>query len=213
MKTQGRQIAVVVSNSSSLPKHPTATMPSTVIPSTKQAEMLEVLSPVDTDTAILTAELSKRPGKRSRGCKVSFSNPVTSTSVMMDMPPVKLRAFAHKVVTPAELAALQMVQVMKVLTESGVDHKGRDSWTVQESRAQSAQMQSSSWAEAKDAQVGPVQSQLGLSCPGWGWPWVQVNPAGFWVKSETRIKEVFGQKKMYGIQNTPGTWELWLWCN
>lgn len=62
--------------------------------------MWEVLSPTEADAALLIAESNKCPAKRGGGCKVSLSNPVASTGMMTDTPPVKWKAFAPKVITP-----------------------------------------------------------------------------------------------------------------
>ncbi|KAJ7823958.1 hypothetical protein B0H14DRAFT_3729505 [Mycena olivaceomarginata] len=109
-KSQDGQPAATEAGPAPIPKCPSATTPGAVTPNVKRArktpqtpeqpETLEVPSPVAADEALTAAETSKRPPKRTRGRKVSFSNPVASTSATTDTPPAKRRAFAHKVITP-----------------------------------------------------------------------------------------------------------------
>ncbi|KAJ7320716.1 hypothetical protein DFH08DRAFT_890070 [Mycena albidolilacea] len=109
-KSQGGQLAAATFGPSSLSKRPTATTPGTVTPNAKRArkaiqtpeqtEIREVPSPSEADAALLTAESSKRPAKRARNRKVSFSNSVALADATTDAPPAKRKAFAPKVITP-----------------------------------------------------------------------------------------------------------------
>ncbi|KAJ7877110.1 hypothetical protein B0H14DRAFT_2713265 [Mycena olivaceomarginata] len=95
-KSQGEQLAAEAS----------ATTPGTVTPNAKRArkavqtETREVPTPSEAEAALLTAESSKRPAKRARNRKVSFSNPVALADATTDTPPAKRKAFAPKVITP-----------------------------------------------------------------------------------------------------------------
>ncbi|KAJ7838215.1 hypothetical protein B0H14DRAFT_3701062 [Mycena olivaceomarginata] len=109
-KAQGAQPAATAVGPAPVPKRLSATTPGAVTPNAKRArktpqtpeqpETLEVPSPAAADDALTAAETSKRPPKRTRGRKASFSNPVASMSAAADTPPAKRRAFAHKVITP-----------------------------------------------------------------------------------------------------------------
>ncbi|KAJ7366285.1 hypothetical protein DFH08DRAFT_948324 [Mycena albidolilacea] len=109
-KSQGGQLAAAVSGSNSIPKCLTATTPGTITPNAKrvrkliqtpeEVELLEVPSPSEAEAAVITVETNKRPAKRTRGHKVSFTNPVASTGETTDTPPAKRKVFVHKVFIP-----------------------------------------------------------------------------------------------------------------
>ncbi|KAJ7894920.1 hypothetical protein B0H14DRAFT_3640701 [Mycena olivaceomarginata] len=112
-KSQGGQPAATEAGPAPIPKRPTATTPGAVTPNAKQVkkslqtpeqtETLEVSSPAEADEALVAAEASKRPTKRARGRKVSFSNPVASTSATTDTPPGEEESICAQVFSPTTM--------------------------------------------------------------------------------------------------------------
>ncbi|KAJ7843884.1 hypothetical protein B0H14DRAFT_3688181 [Mycena olivaceomarginata] len=86
-KSHGGQPAVTEAGPAPVQLHPPRKRVRKTPQTPEQLETLEVPSPADADEALVAAEASKRPAKRTRGRKVSFSNPLASTSVTTDTPP------------------------------------------------------------------------------------------------------------------------------